>query len=188
MLKKIIPMLCLLAVTAALVAALVLRPEDEIGKSDAPEVSGAPEVSDAPRLVESDTVISDTKGNVQTGICELSATGMEYEIYNTSETYVYLFGNGFGVEQLIDGKWYKVPTLVDSIASTAIGYELSPINRGGGFTANWGRIYGRLPAGQYRLVKSMDVFWSREKLEAPQTVPYRDYDERYTIAIEFEIK
>ena len=182
MLRKIIPMLCLLAVTAALVAALVLQPEDAIGKSDAPEVS------DAPRLVESDTVISDTKGNVQTGIFELSATGMEYEIYNTSETYVYLFGNGFGVEQLIDGKWYKVPTLVNSIVSTAIGYELSPIARGGGFTANWGRIYGRLPAGQYRLVKSMDVFWSREKLEAPQTVPYRDYDERYTIAIEFEIK
>ena len=147
----------------------------------------AQRADDAQQLTESTTVVSDTKGNLNTQVDQLTNTGMTYTLYNTSQTYIYFFGTPYSLQQLIDGKWYNVPQLPppkgSSWAWTMQGYFLKAGNR---FeqTENWGSMYGSLSAGQYRLIKHLDVFYTEGKFNSSPANP----DEKYTVAIPFTIE
>jgi len=71
--------------------------------------------------------------------------------------YAYEFGVAYGVEVLLDGKWYSVPfahnafTLQAIVASPGFPDSIYELNVGPVFQC------GVLPAGQYRLVKSFDL-------------------------------
>lgn len=66
------------------------------------------------------------------------------------------------LEVLLDGGWYRVPTLSGvHYARAALGY---PVPAGGTFSGTfWQDLYGDLPSGDYRIL----VTWSLESAPAP---------------------
>lgn len=86
----------------------------------------------------------------------------------------YLYGERFAVESFADGIWNALPYAVDRGVFTAIGYMLEP-GAEREWTGDVGWLYGILPAGRYRLVKTvMDV-------RGPG-----DYEE-YALSAEFQL-
>ena len=75
-------------------------------------------------------------------------------------------GSPFMLEELVEGEWQPVPTLISDLAWDAIAYliddEAETLHR-----VNWEILYGALPAGEYRITKTV------HNLRAPG-----DYDER----------
>lgn len=130
--KRIIPLICLLVVAAAVIAALALlnRPQAED-----PQVTG----------------------KVQT----VTPTYMKYTLESASD-YYYMWGRCFfRIEGLTDGKWQELPRQTDRIVTTMEAYELSPERRSCVMTEGWENIYGILPAGEYRFVQLMQTYHTK---------------------------
>lgn len=102
-----------------------------------------------------------------------SATGGDLEIVNELRKKLQ-GGEWFTIQREIDGKWYNLVYVYDTIAFKDVGYIL-PAGETTILPITWEWIYGELPAGEYRVVtKVLDY-------RAPG-----DYDEYY-LAKEFEI-
>jgi hypothetical protein len=104
----------------------------------------------------------------------ISSTGLSLTFRNTG-THNGLFGESYALEICIDDTWYAVPYIIDNYAFTMIGYPLDP-----GATktmdVDWNWLYGKLTAGNYRIIKSILDFRGSG-----------DYDE-YILAAEFSLK
>ena len=140
-----------------------------------------------PQPEESDIILSETNGRVIAYMNEApTATGASYAVENNTEDMTFLVdytGASDSVEQLIDGKWYKVPEVkrANGGAKAEAGGSLS--QRPGSvrwYTMDWQTKYGTLPPGEYRLIPRLLVEYSGAK--------YGKYYEDFYIAIEFEIK
>jgi hypothetical protein len=85
------------------------------------------------------------------------------------------FGESYGIDALLDGKWYSVPFANDMFL--AIGYSITPD------TAERIRTYschpvvacGVLPAGRYRMIKAFDLCDPDAGSESPVTYLATEY-------------
>jgi hypothetical protein len=103
-----------------------------------------------------------------------TSTGLTLVFRNSTDKEC-LYGNAYSLQIYNNGKWYKVPYRVDDpVSFTSIGYMLSP---GGtaSMDVDWTWPYGKLPAGKYRIIKSISDFRGTG-----------DYDD-YILAAEFSL-
>lgn len=86
------------------------------------------------------------------------------------------YGEYFSLEKESAGTWYQVPVILeDNYGFNEIGFDLPPGDVQE-WTADWEWLYGKLDAGNYRIVK--DILDVRQP---------GDYD-TYYLAAEFTIK
>lgn len=69
-----------------------------------------------------------------------------------------IYGEEFWLEKKINDKWYRVPVAIDgNYGFNSIGYDLSSGSESE-WTVDWEWLYGKLKAGEYRIVKSIMDF------------------------------
>ena len=92
--------------------------------------------------------------NVTIQISDISPSGATVIITDTNpEPYVY--GEWFKLQRKTEGGWQDVPTVIDNYGFHEIGYL--PNNKGEvTFVINWEWLYGKLPAGTYRIFKEVN--------------------------------
>ena len=92
--------------------------------------------------------------NVTIQISDISSSGASLVITDTNpEPYVY--GEWFKLQKEVNGQWQDVPPVVDNYGFHEIGYL--PNNKGEvTFVINWEWLYGKLPAGTYRIFKEVN--------------------------------
>lgn len=125
---------------------------------------------------KSDVEVIDTSDLIEIYVLEdtITSTGLTYCVKNIGGSRV-CFGEPYSLERFRMGNWYKVPTLSDTIAYTAIEYIISQEEEQQ-YSVNWHHVYGKLPKGKYRLVKKM-------RKDADFTKGYA-----FEVAAEFEVK
>ena len=84
-------------------------------------------------------------------------------------------GSDYNLIVLKDGTWQEVPTIIEEYAWTAEAYMV-PKDDSVEFEINWEWLYGKLPAGTYRIKKGFTDFRGTG-----------DYDD-FSYWAEFEIK
>jgi hypothetical protein len=104
-----------------------------------------------------------------------TSTGLSLVFRNTGQ-HNGLYGKAYSLDVLIEGIWYHVPYAVANGGTfVSIGYGLDP----GATTymdVDWSWLYGKLPAGDYRIIKGISDFRGSG-----------DSDE-YILAAEFSLK
>uniref|UniRef100_UPI0040568C36 M56 family metallopeptidase n=1 Tax=Agathobacter sp. TaxID=2021311 RepID=UPI0040568C36 len=111
--------------------------------------------------------------NVEIQIAEYNSTGGSLEITNHSGKEL-TTGEQVDIQINSDGKWYRIEQIYDALWEE-VAYKL-PDEQTTTLTIQWSFMYGKLPAGSYRIVKEVTDY------RAPG-----DYD-TYYLAAEFEIK
>ncbi len=84
------------------------------------------------------------------------------------------FGAAYTLQKLQNGEWSNLPYAIENGAFTMEAYNL-PKGEPQTLTVSWGWLYGELPPGEYRLVKTVSDFRGTG-----------DYDD-YTLTAEFTI-
>ena len=64
----------------------------------------------------------------------------------------FVYGEWFQIEREKDGVWYEVKTKITDYGFNEIGW-LTDDQGGLTMTVDWEWLYGKLPAGQYRILK-----------------------------------
>lgn len=117
---------------------------------------------------ERDEQVIECYGGPVLEIMKVSPEGISYVLNNYGAAPI-TFGAAQGLEVLRDGSWQDLEPLQGDIAVIAILYELAPGGvRDCGFY--WQDIYGTLPPGQYRLVKSVTCGEKTQQLYAEFTI------------------
>ena len=89
--------------------------------------------------------------NVTMAVSDVMPTGAAVTIQdNNPEPFVY--GEWFQIEREKDGVWYEVKTKITDYGFNEIGW-LTDDQGGLTMTVDWEWLYGKLPAGQYRILK-----------------------------------
>ena len=92
--------------------------------------------------------------NVTIQISDISSSGATLVITDTNPE-PYLYGEWYKIQRLTDGQWQDVPPVIDNYGFHEIGYL--PNNKGEvTFVINWEWLYGKLPAGTYRIFKAVN--------------------------------
>ena len=92
--------------------------------------------------------------NVSISISDISPSGATVIITDKNpEPYVY--GEWFKLQKEINGQWQDVPTVIDNYGFHEIGY-IPDTNGEVKFEIDWQWLYGKLPAGNYRLWKEVN--------------------------------
>ena len=105
----------------------------------------------------------------------VSSTGIELIIINETNSEL-IYGSYYRLEVNSNDTWYEVPVTVEGeYAFTSIGYIIAPGTRQN-FRTDWEWLYGRLRAGNYRIIKDVLDFRGTG-----------DYDKYYLLA-EFVIR
>ena len=92
--------------------------------------------------------------NVSISISDISSSGATLVITDTNPE-PYLYGEWYKIQRLTDGQWQDVPHVIDNGAFNAMGY-IPDANGEVKFTINWEWLYGKLPAGTYRIFKEVN--------------------------------
>ena len=132
--KRIIAFVLALTCMAVLFAACSAQPSDQTDKASAY----------LPTDIE----------NVSIRISDVSSAGATVTIKDANEE-PFLYGEWYSVEKEDGGEWTKVEPIIDNYSFTMIGY-LTDENGEVEFEINWEWLYGKLPEGSYRLLKSVD--------------------------------
>ena len=92
--------------------------------------------------------------NVSIQIFDISPSGATLVITDANPE-PYLYGEWYKIQRLTDGQWQDVPPVIDNYGFHEIGYL--PNDKGEvTFVINWEWLYGKLPAGTYRIFKEVD--------------------------------
>lgn len=91
-------------------------------------------------------------------------------VFENSSNKQAIYGDYFSLEKKLDGDWYQVPTIIDEYGFDDIGYELGP-SEPSELKVDWEWLYGKLGAGEYRIIKDVSDFRSPG-----------DFDEYYVAA------
>lgn len=120
------------------------------------------------------TATTEEASTIVVSVKESSAAGVTFEVENHGERAI-LFGREFELEQLVNGSWQTVAPKTEA-AWDSVGIELGT---GDAYeeTVVLDSFYGKLPAGQYRLVKSYMLAAEKE----PQGL------EKYPMYVEFTV-
>jgi len=132
--KKIILLVLTLACAAILFVACSNRPSGQIDKDSAYQLT---EIE-----------------NVNIRISDVSSVGATVTIKDTNKE-PFLYGEWYSVEKEDGGKWIELEPIIENYVFTMIGY-MPDENDEVEFDINWEWLYGKLPAGKYRLIKSVD--------------------------------
>ena len=92
--------------------------------------------------------------NVSIRISDVSESGATVTIKDTNKE-PFLYGEWYSVEKYDGGQWTEIEPIIENYAFTMIGY-IPDENDEVKFEINWEWFYGKLPAGSYRLIKSVD--------------------------------
>ena len=106
--------------------------------------------------------------NITMSISDVSSVGATVTITDTNNNQE-MYGEWYEIEKEINGKWRKIKTKEDAYFNL-LGY-LPDQNDQIIFHIDWEWLYGKLPAGKYRLLKEIGVM-----------------DNKQYIAVEFEIQ
>lgn len=139
----------------------------ETAETEEKTAADAGAINDLP-LAESDCEVNALAG-ITMVVDEVSANGATYIIRNESVGEL-TFGLDFGVQAEKNGVWYDIEH--EGMAVIAIAMALEPGDEGT-YTCGWENVYGPLPAGHYRIVKSVTA--GRE-------------NEQYWLAAEFTVE
>ena len=132
--KKIISLVIALACVALLLVACSNKSSDQVDKDSAY----------LPTEIE----------NVSIRIFDVSSSGATIILKDTNEE-PFLYGEWYSVEKYDDGQWTEVEPIIENYGFTMIGY-IPDENDEVKFEINWEWLYGKLPEGSYRLIKSVD--------------------------------
>ena len=87
-------------------------------------------------------------------ISNISPTGATVVIQDSNEI-PHTYGAWYQIEKKANGEWQEIETVIDNYGFDLVGYL--PNNNGEiEFTIEWEWLYGKLPTGQYRLLKQVD--------------------------------
>ena len=92
--------------------------------------------------------------NITISISNVSKTGATIIIKDTNKI-PYTYGQWYKIEKNINGKWYELKTIIDNYGFTSIGY-LPDKNNEVKFVIDWEWLYGKLPLGNYRILKQVN--------------------------------
>ena len=93
----------------------------------------------------------------------LSAIGCELILTNQGTETQFEFGYyGYKVERYEDGEWSEMPLVNLYSEDILVGFQLNP-GESTEFRAGWSELYGELPAGKYRYIKSVEM-WKPKQL------------------------
>lgn len=92
-----------------------------------------------------------TVENVSISISNISSTGATITIKDTNKE-KHTYGQWYKIEKQANGKWYELNTLINNYAFISIGY-LPDKNNEVKFVMDWKSLYGKLPLGNYRILK-----------------------------------
>lgn len=106
--------------------------------------------------------------NVTISITDVSPIGATVTIKDNNDPAA-IYGAWYKIEKQIDGDWYDIEPVIEEYGFSYIGY-LPDQNNQVTFDIDWEWLYGKLPAGKYRLLKEFGVL-----------------DNKKYIAVEFEI-
>lgn len=106
--------------------------------------------------------------NITMSISDVSSVGATVTITDTNNNQE-MYGEWYEIEKEINGKWRKIKPKEDAYFNL-LGY-LPDQNDQIIFYIDWEWLYGKLPAGKYRLLKEIGVM-----------------DNKQYIAVEFEIQ
>ena len=90
--------------------------------------------------------------NVSMSMTNISSTGATVTIEDTNEE-PGIYGNWYVIEKEVDGKWYQIEPKLKNYGFTEEGYLVGEDDEVE-FHIDWQWIYGELPSGRYRLLKS----------------------------------
>ena len=91
--------------------------------------------------------------NVSISISNVSSTGATVMIKDINKE-PFVYGEWYKIEKEKDGEWYDVKTVISSYAFNDLGY-LTDNTGEVKFTIDWEWLYGKLPSGNYRLLKEV---------------------------------
>lgn len=93
----------------------------------------------------------------------LAATGCELILTNQGAETQFDFGYvGYKVERYEDGEWSEMPLVNQYSEDIALGFRLNP-GESTEFRVGWSELYGELPSGKYRYIKSVEM-WKPKQL------------------------
>lgn len=93
----------------------------------------------------------------------LSSTGCELILHNEGTECEFDFGNigGYKVERYEKGEWVEMPLVNLYAEDIALGYKLYPSDSKE-LRVGWSELYGELPSGKYRYIKSVEMWKPRQ--------------------------
>lgn len=94
----------------------------------------------------------------------LTPTSITLVITNNSNAYDFVYGEDYGIETYTNHEWNEVPALKDHVVYT-IAYTIHP-NSSKDMEIDWEWIYGELPKGNYRIVKSFNKIEAFDDISA----------------------
>lgn len=148
----------------------VETPKEEPKEPSEPSKDKATE----PEPTEHETVNNFEDVTMRVDESTITPQGLKLRFENDSGS-TGIYSDDFVIEEDIDGKWYKVPTIVEEYGFNDIGYDL-PSKETGEWKVEWDWLYGSLKPGKYRIIKSILDFEDTGEFET------------YYLAEEFEIK
>ena len=89
--------------------------------------------------------------NVTMTVSNVTPTGATVTIQDSNEE-PFVYGEWFQIEREKDGVWYEVKTKISNYGFNEIGW-LTDENGELTMDVNWEWLYGKLPAGHYRILK-----------------------------------
>ena len=89
--------------------------------------------------------------NVTMTVSDVTPAGAVVTIQDSNEA-PFVYGEWFQIEREKDGIWYEVKTKISNYGFNEIGW-LTDENGGLTMDVNWEWLYGKLPAGHYRILK-----------------------------------
>lgn len=119
-----------------------------------------------------DSNLEDIKSNYQTSkhnnLRELTDVTMEVKedsvkptgltvVFENDSNKTIIFGEKYILETRADDTWYEVPVLIENYNLGDIGYELAN-RQTRELDVNWEFLYGKLEAGEYRIIKDIVDF------------------------------
>lgn len=111
------------------------------------------------KLLEENTCEVNTLDGITMAVNGVSADGAAYTIRNGGKEAL-SFGLDFGVQAEKNGVWYDIEHEPVNVITIAVELEAGTE---GTYTCSWLDGYGFLPAGHYRIVKSVTAGWKNEQ-------------------------
>lgn len=121
---------------------------------------------------EVDTEEPDTVDGLEMTVSYVTPKGISLVFTNNTGKEA-LFGDDYELQAWEDGAWHEVAYVIDNAAFNAIGYMLTG-ETPACWKAKWTYCHGILPAGSYRITKSVSVGEGEESVE-------------YTLGAEFSV-
>lgn len=117
------------------------------------------------RVIDDEEVSMNELENVSMVIKEGTLTNASAVVVITDLEEHYVYGAWFRIDEKVDGNWVELEPIVDDYGFVDLGYLVNQ-NNTLELKHDWEDLYGKLDAGEYRLVKSVynqkEIFFSVE--------------------------